>query len=119
MSPNVELVEGLKVVVPMWLFSLTCQYRTGMLKPTRSLSPHHQARADVREALDLEDGGALGAVAVVDNQRLVRELGDVSDRVPPVTTQIQRIEHKPIAAALGRIEAIQVEPLCFLGKGIR
>src|SRR6185312_4086406 len=62
----------------------------------------------------LEERLRLVAVGVVENERLVRVIGDDADRGTHVTAEVERVENEPLAPALRRLEAIESEAFACL-----
>ena len=71
---------------------------------------------DVKVQLLLDDGRDLLVVSIEEDERLVGEVADHTQRRPPRTAEVERLEGEPIAAAAGRLEAVEGKSP---GRGLR
>src|SRR5207249_3833343 len=77
--------------------------------------PEHERPTEMGDELTAHDRAAFVAVAVVNDERLVRVAPHDARRGAQMAPQVERIAGKPLATPLRRIEAIELEA----GRGLR
>jgi hypothetical protein len=84
--------------------------RDGQIEPEAHAVEEDERRPGVQDELVVDGDRARRAVGAVEHERANGELPHEADGRTKLAAQIERVHREPLAASLGRVEAIEREP---------